>query len=170
MKTGGGGRPGRRAGRSTRVPPEAFELALELRRIVQALALHSRELHKSYRLTSPQLWVLKAVVRDGPLRAGELARRLSLTASSLSILLDRMEKRGLVRRVRSRSDRRVVEVRLSATGRALAARAPDPAQGRLLRGLAERSPRELKELLGAVKRIVELMEGPGKETPFYFPG
>jgi len=139
-----------------------------LRRIVQALALYSQELQKAYRLTSPQLWVLKALAADGPLRVGELARRLALRPSSLSLLLDRLEKRRLVRRGRGRTDRRSVEVSLTPQGRALAGRAPDPAQGRLLRGLQGLSARDLDRLRDAVVRLVELMEGPQPEPPFFF--
>lgn len=46
----------------------------------------------------------------GPLTAGELARRLELTTGSVTAMLDRLERTGLVARRRSQSDRRSVEV------------------------------------------------------------
>lgn len=50
------------------------------------------------------------VVVDGPLPAGELARRLQLTTGAITHMLDRLTDAGLVRRVRDTRDRRRVLV------------------------------------------------------------
>lgn len=47
----------------------------------------------------------------------ELARECQLDAGGMTRLLDRLEVKGLVRRVRSSADRRVVNIELTATGR-----------------------------------------------------
>jgi DNA-binding MarR family transcriptional regulator len=62
---------------------------------------------------------LLGVLRDRTPTMNELAKLLMLDKSSVSGLVDRAERRELVSRVPSASDRRVVTVSLTADGRAL---------------------------------------------------
>ncbi|GAB3568505.1 MarR family winged helix-turn-helix transcriptional regulator [Spelaeicoccus albus] len=72
-------------------------------------------------LSLTQLRVL-AILRDRDLQMGDLASYLGLEKSTLTGLVSRAEKRGLVQRRASGTDRRGVDVRLSDQGQALAAR------------------------------------------------
>lgn len=71
-------------------------------------------------LSLTQLRVL-AILRDRQLQMGDLASYLGLEKSTLTGLVSRAEKRGLVQRQASSADRRAIEVRLSEEGLALAA-------------------------------------------------
>jgi MarR family transcriptional regulator, lower aerobic nicotinate degradation pathway regulator len=62
---------------------------------------------------------LLGILRDRTPTMNELARLLGLDKSSTSGLVDRAQRRGLVRRVPSQRDRRSVRVRLTADGREL---------------------------------------------------
>src|SRR5580693_6818666 len=64
---------------------------------------------------------LLGVLRDRRPTMNELARLLDLDKSSVTGLIDRAERRGLVERVPSAADRRAVLVRLTDQGRRLAA-------------------------------------------------
>jgi DNA-binding MarR family transcriptional regulator len=65
-------------------------------------------------------WTTLVALHDGRIAtAGELAHNICHDAGSLTRLIDQMEKRGLVTRQRSRSDRRVVTLTLTTRGRAL---------------------------------------------------
>jgi DNA-binding MarR family transcriptional regulator len=139
-----------------------------LRRIVRAIELYSKEVFKSFGLTGPQLWALKTLHRRGSLATTDLALALAVQPSSLSVLVDRLERRRLVRRVRPREDRRFVEVMLTPKGAALAAKAPEAAQGRLLHGLYRLSPRELRVVHRSVDTLVELMEAENVKARFFF--
>jgi DNA-binding MarR family transcriptional regulator len=66
-------------------------------------------------LSLTQLRVL-AILRDRRLRMTELARYLGLDKSTMTGLVDRAEKRGLLTRARDPADGRVVDVFLSADG------------------------------------------------------
>lgn len=66
-------------------------------------------------LSLTQLRVL-AILRDRRLRMTELADYLGLERSTLSGLVDRAERRGLIQRVPSRSDRRSIDVLLTPQG------------------------------------------------------
>lgn len=65
---------------------------------------------------------LLGILRDRRPSMSELAQFLGLDKSSTTGLVDRAERRGLVERAASGTDRRVVQVRLTRTGRALTTR------------------------------------------------
>jgi DNA-binding MarR family transcriptional regulator len=147
---------------------DAARIVQGLRRIVKALHSYSQDVYRTYGLTAPQLWALKTLQRDGRMAAGQLAEALAVHQSSLSILVDRLEKRGLVQRIRSQRDRRFVEVALTKRGAALSAMAPEPAQGRLLHALRTMSRAEVKSIARAVDRLVDAMEAGDTQARFFF--
>ncbi|MBI5231143.1 MAG: MarR family transcriptional regulator [Coriobacteriales bacterium] len=64
------------------------------------------------------IWVLSALLRSGPARMSDLGVTTEIASASLTGVVDRLEERGLVSRVRSAEDRRVVTVQLTEEGRA----------------------------------------------------
>lgn len=70
-------------------------------------------------LTLTQLGVLEAVLHLGPLTHRELGRKLLTSPANLTDVVDKLERRGLVRRVRAIEDRRLVRVELTEAGRDL---------------------------------------------------
>jgi DNA-binding MarR family transcriptional regulator len=139
-----------------------------LRRIVKELHRYSQDVHASFGLTGPQLWAVKTLARSGPLTVGALAEALAVHQSSLSALLDRLEDRGLLVRERRAPDRRVVHLMLTTQGQALARRAPEPAQGRLLHALRLMPPGRVTELRRSVDALVAAMEARDIEARFFF--
>jgi DNA-binding MarR family transcriptional regulator len=147
---------------------DTTEIVQGLRRIVKALQTYSQDVRTAYGLTGPQLWALKTVQRHGRLSTGRLAAALAVHQSSVSILVDRLDKRGLVRRVRGRSDHRVVEIELTRRGAGLATDAPEPAQGRLLHALQAMPALEVRTIRRSVDRLVEAMEAADVNARFFF--
>jgi MarR family 2-MHQ and catechol resistance regulon transcriptional repressor len=70
-------------------------------------------------LTSTQLGVLEAVLHKGPMTQRDLGRRVLTSAGNMTDVIDKLEGRGLLRRVRSAEDRRSVRIELTTEGRAL---------------------------------------------------
>ena len=139
-----------------------------LRRMVRALQTYSQEVHAAYGLTGPQLWALKTLERHGRMTVGRLAAALAVHQSSISILLVRLERRRLVRRIRSRPDRRIVHVGLTPRGAAVAADAPEAAQGRLLHALGSMSAEQLRRTRRVVDQLVQAMEARDVTARFFF--
>jgi DNA-binding MarR family transcriptional regulator len=70
-----------------------------------------------YGLTAEQYAVLAVMkLLDGPVRVTDLARGLERSTNSVSMIVDRMVKAGLVRRIRDKGDRRVVHVIITSKG------------------------------------------------------
>jgi len=78
-----------------------------------------RELFAQYDLTEQQWRVLRVLWSSKKVTSVELARRTLVAAPSLVRILDRLQEKQLVSRVRSSTDRRVVYVVASAKGRAV---------------------------------------------------
>jgi MarR family 2-MHQ and catechol resistance regulon transcriptional repressor len=93
-----------------------LRLWLLLRRIGDTLMRCQDLLFSKYGLTTEQWGLLTAIKSRGPLRPSDLASILERTPNSMSMLIDRMVKAGLVKRTRDRKDRRVVTVTLTSKG------------------------------------------------------
>lgn len=91
------------------------------------LVTESRRLSKDeaarHGVTATQLSVLKLLHEIGDLSLGSLSKEIRAHNSTVTGIVDRMESAGLVERSRSDEDRRVWLIRLTATGRKVAARA-----------------------------------------------
>jgi MarR family transcriptional regulator, 2-MHQ and catechol-resistance regulon repressor len=70
-------------------------------------------------LTPTQFGVLEAVLHVGPLSQRELCLKVLTSPGNMTDIVDKLETRGLVHRVRQRADRRAVQVELTRAGRAL---------------------------------------------------
>src|SRR5512135_3088976 len=139
-----------------------------LRRIVKALQTYSQDVRSGYGMTGPQLWALKTLERNGRMAAGRLADALVVNQSSVSTLVDRLVRRGLVRRIRGQTDRRFVEIALTPRGRTLVTDAPEAAQGRLLHALGGMGARGVRRIRRAVYELVKSMEPADVKVRFVF--
>lgn len=129
-----------------------------LRRITRAIDLHSRKLASEYELTAPQLVCLRQLSKDGPLAPSRLAREVSLSQATITGIVDRLERAGLVERRRDQKDRRQVSIHVTQKGNELVQRAPLPLQERFA-GRLEKLGQQKQALIDTtLKEIVEMME------------
>ncbi len=83
-----------------------------LKRITKQLeAMIAREL-LAFGITPPQILVMRQIV-DSPKTIGEIVKAIDLSYSTVSGIIDRLEKNGIVRRTRDTNDRRVVWISLT---------------------------------------------------------
>jgi DNA-binding MarR family transcriptional regulator len=126
-----------------------------IRRIVRALRVSSRSAEKRTGLSGAQLFVLQRLADGGrALSLNELARRTVTDQSSVSVVVQKLVKRGLVRTARSREDGRRVEMGLTAPGRRATARSFDAAQDRLIAALGRMARAERRRLAMLLDRLV----------------
>jgi DNA-binding MarR family transcriptional regulator len=94
-----------------------LRLWLLLHRVHDIVNLCEESILREYGLTPEQFGVLASIKSDGgSLRPVDLAWMLERSPNSVSMLIDRMVKAGLVRRTRDRKDRRAVNVTLTSKG------------------------------------------------------
>lgn len=139
----------------TRVDPaeeQLSDLLHELRHLWHAMIRGLQHPGQFEGLQRQQYWVLGAL-SHGPRRMSELAECSQTSQTSLTGIVDRLEERDLVERVRSDSDRRVVEVRLTTAGAKLIAEAHAAMRDRLEELLNPLSDEDRTEFLRLVRAI-----------------
>lgn len=129
----------------------------DLRRVIQAVHGYSKRAQRVGGLTGPQLWAIRVISESTPIRVSDLARRMYLHPSTVVGILDRLEAKGLALRKRSKNDHRVVEVKLTSEGKAVAERSPAVAQSLLLNGIEELSEDELRVVSEGLEALVGIL-------------
>jgi len=121
-------------------------LMTETRRITKELARRAN-------LTSPQLTVIKILEQIGDLSLSELSDKIRAQNSTVTGIIDRMEREGLALRVRSTEDRRVVRIRLTEKGLKLAQEIPVEPMVILRSAVEGLTAAESKELLRICMKV-----------------
>lgn len=134
------------------------EVLIALRQIIRATDLHSKQLVRTSGLTSPQLLLMQAVRRQGAVTVGEIANNIKLSQATVTNILDRLEKRGLVYRERSLEDRRKIHVHLTDEGSTTIASAPIPLQEHFMRRFRELQDWEKTMVLSSLQRVAQMMD------------
>ncbi len=127
-----------------------------LRRVFQILNEQSKKVEKETGLTGPQLWAIKTINERSPINVSDLASNLYLHPTTVIGIIDRLEKQNLVKRRRSKDDRRVVWIELTAKGNNLVKAAPEVAQGLLVSGLEDISANNLIEIDRSMRHLVKI--------------
>ncbi|HEV3105291.1 MAG TPA: MarR family winged helix-turn-helix transcriptional regulator [Trinickia sp.] len=115
-------------------------------------------------ITSTQASMLFMIASGRCSLAAELARDYGIDASAVTRLIDRLEQRKLLSRVRSSEDRRAVHLAVTPEGYALAARLPDIFGSVLDKGLAGFTPEEVGFLKSMLRRILANTGDPVADT------
>lgn len=140
---------------STPAAPAADPMSVlqKLRIVVRSAQQHSAWIEKQCGVSGAQLWLIQEL-EGGPLRVGDLARRLAIHQSTTSNLIEALLRRGLVSKARDPEDQRAVRVDLTAAGRAVLERAPRPARGLLPSALGQMHPDALAALDASLQALL----------------
>ena len=134
------------------------EIIYLIRRLMQAGSLYTKELNKKYRVSAPQLNSLVALSENGSLSPSQIARHIMVKSSTVTGVIDRLEQKGLVRRVRSSRDRRVITIELTDEGAQLARHAPPPIQQKIVDGLKKLSPGQQEQIEQNLGILVHMLD------------
>ena len=141
------------------------DIFMDLRRIMRAMDVYSRQLAGSHGLTGPQMLCLREITTRGSLTTGALARAVALSPATLTGILDRLEARGLVSRERRPEDKRRVLVSLTALGKQMSQELPSPMQERFGSRLTDLSIDEQTAIRMALGNVAKMMETDGADAP-----
>lgn len=134
------------------------EVLIALRRVIRATDLHSKYLAKTTGLTAPQILLLQILRDKGQITIGELANELSLSQATVTTILDRLEKRKLVYRQRSQTDKRKVHAFLTEEAVEVLKNAPIPLQEQFTRQFGDLHEWEQTMIISALKRVAQMMD------------
>ncbi len=109
--------------------PLARDTLKQFRVIIGAVRQHFRALEQTCGISGAQVWILSAIAEQPGITVSCLSSTLSVHVSTVSNMLDKLARVGLVQRRRSKNDRRMVNLHLTAKGQAVLERAPQPLVG-----------------------------------------
>ncbi|WP_026362592.1 MarR family winged helix-turn-helix transcriptional regulator [Cycloclasticus pugetii] len=134
------------------------EVLMALRRVIRATDLHSKHLAKTTGLTAPQILLLQTIRDKGEVTIGELASEISLSQATVTTILDRLEKRQLVYRERSKADKRKAHAYLTEQAIEILKDSPIPLQEQFARQFDHLHEWEQTMIISSLQRVAQMMD------------
>ena len=134
------------------------EIIYSIRRLMQAGELYTKELNKIYNVSSAQLNCLLGLYETGSLSPSQIAKHILVNSSTVTGIIDRLEHKGLVRRLRVSQDRRVITVELTKSGKVLAENAPPPVQQKIIDGLNKLSAEQIDQTAAVLISLTDMLD------------
>lgn len=131
----------------------ALDAFIKFTRANSSLEAHLQSSGSLGDLTLTQFGVLETLYHLGTMCQGELSHKLLKSTGNMTLVLDNLEKHGLVKRVRSADDRRMVHVELTALGRARIEEVLPKQIAVIVEQMSVLSPQELTELGRMCKKL-----------------
>ncbi|WP_054948937.1 MarR family winged helix-turn-helix transcriptional regulator [Numidum massiliense] len=145
--------------KGTYSPEQVAQVERVLRTVSTMVKQRGRDILNGFPLTPPQFSALLILGDEGPMTTGELSKKMYLACSTTTDLLDRMERNGLVERVRSSKDRRVVKVHILEKGKAIILDVLAARRAYLQTILEKMSAREVEQLDQSLRLLARHMDG-----------
>ena len=133
------------------------DLLISIRKIIQAIDIHSRMLNKKFGLTGPQLIVLQEIASHGQISITPLSKKTSLSQATVTDITKRLEAKGLIARKRREDDKRATSLFLSEKGQAVMENLPPLLQEKFTDRFSKIANWEQMMILSAFDRVVNLM-------------
>lgn len=130
---------------------------VSLRKIIRFLRVTDREIEGTTGLSAAQLFVLATLADTPALSLAEIAERALTDQSSVSTVVSKLVKSGLIARKASRTDRRRAELRLTPAGKRVLAASPNTPQQRLIETMRAMPALRRGEIVRALQGLVDAL-------------
>lgn len=139
---------------------EYTDILTDIRKIVRSINLESKRIQREYGVSIPQLLCLNYLKKQPGFKAshGQLTKSLDLNSSTVTGIIDRLAKKGLVVKVARAEDRRVVNIVLTAEGSEVLTNTPVLLHEQLTRKLKILPQVEIKKLKESLTLLIDILE------------
>ncbi len=140
-------------------------ILIKIRRIVRSISLESKKVQKDFGVSIPQILCLEFLKSSPSHQATQrtIREHLNLNSSTVTGIIDRLEKNGLLARLPKSGDKRVTHITLTSAGDRLLEKTPDLLQQRLASKLKRMTPEELAHMSDILAQLIEMLEIEGSE-------
>jgi DNA-binding MarR family transcriptional regulator len=145
----------------------SMQIIMRIRQIIQQMSKYSKYIQENYKITIPQLICLHEVYQHGPISIGALTKIVFLNNSTVTGIIDRLETREFVKRVRISKDRRQVHVEITESGVKFIKKAPKPLQDQFIGRLRTLDEEKTTLILWSLEMLVDMLGN--KETKMEIP-
>lgn len=137
---------------------EELEIIARVRKIIRAVDVYSNKLKDLYGLNSSQLTTLSYIKEQDSNSISDLGNLLNLSPSMLTSIIDQLESRLLVRRVRSDKDRRKIGIELTEMGEQILKNSPLVLHKKLEQNLSKISKKERLNIINSLDTLILSIE------------
>lgn len=131
---------------------------IALRRILRATELFGREITQATGITPVQFRVLQIIAETGQATAKAIAQRMRVSQATVTSLVDKLVREGMVLREKSTQDRRQTHIHITPKGKTTLADAPDPLQQRFVRKFEALEDWEQAMLVANLERVAGFLD------------
>ncbi len=138
---------------------DTTEILIKIRKIVRSVDIESKKIQKEYGVTIPQVLCL-SFLRESPnyqATQGEIREFINLNSSTVSGIINRLEKKGLLARLPKSGDKRVVNIALTSAGDKLLGNIPSLLHEQLSERLQKLEQAELNKVEESLETLVRLL-------------
>lgn len=143
-------------------PPEGFavegQIIGSLRKIIRAVDIYSKKIRESFGMSLSQLTCFIHIAENDGMSLNQLSKKVWLSPSMITNVIDHLEKDNLVFREHSQKDRRVILLHLSEKGKQVYNHTPDSLQRKLANGLFGLSEQEKETIKNNLDMLVSIIE------------
>ena len=136
------------------------EILIQIRKIVRSVDIESKKIQKEYGVSIPQVLCLGFLLEIPNYQStqGEIRKFLNLNSSTVSGIINRLEKKGLLARLPKSGDKRVVNIALTSAGDKLLSTMPSLLHEQLSEKLQNLEEPELKRVEESLNTLVKLLD------------
>lgn len=134
------------------------QIIFSIRRLIQASELYTKELNRKYQISAAQLNCILTLYEYGPLPPSKIADHMMVKSSTVTGVVDRLEKKGIAERMRNSPDRRVINIQLTETGKKLAENAPPPIQQKIIDGLKQTDKNKVEQIVSSLNMLTSMLD------------
>jgi len=145
--------------RKVAIPLENIEEEIfsSLRKIINAVDIYASKLKDMTGLNASQLSCLLVLAKIGAISLSKLSKKVSLSPSMITSIVDQLEKKKLVTRSRRSSDRRVILIELTESGKDTASKAPPSFQEQFMNGLSYLDTENKENLYYSLSKLLDVI-------------
>ena len=134
------------------------DIQKSLQTLLQNIQPEMVESMAKHEVTPAQLFVLTSLKKHGSCKVSEIAERMEVKPSAVTLMADRLEQKGLIVRKHNQQDRRVIDISLTKKGET---KFEDVVEGRkaiLARNLSVLTDDELIQSVNIIRKVAEAAE------------
>ncbi|MCF8358020.1 MAG: MarR family transcriptional regulator [Prolixibacteraceae bacterium] len=145
---------------------DSTDILINIRKIVRSINLESKRIEKDYGVSIPQVLCMDYLSKSPEFQAtqGELKNFLNLNSSTVSGIVQRLEKKGLIARLPKTGDKRVTKLILTAPGEMLLRKIPPLLHDKLNRQLETINNKELQKIEEVLNNLILFLQIPDEDV------
>lgn len=134
-----------------------IQILRKMKKIMFLLKQNADNEFKKVNLTEPQGMLIRCLAHNGEMRISDLSKKLDLSNSTVSGIVDRLEKNGFVKRERSKEDRRVVNISLNKDYKNITKNFLKKIHNKLEGMMCKESEEDLLAILNALEKLQSIL-------------